>query len=285
MEPHTVAQEGEPEAAPAEAEPGPAPPPGGDPPDCPEGWVTGPPDVVGVGAQRCGTSWWFREIARHPGFSFSDRLQKKEVAFFNDLRHFRRLPDAYAGLYARHFPRPPDGGPTGEWTPAYMFRPWAAGQLRQVAPAARILVLLRDPVARYASGYAREMRVHRARGESRLREDMIEEQVARGLYYRQLRRVLDAFGPDRVLVLQYERCRESYEAELDRTFEFIGIEPGFRPPPDRQNPLPANRRLEGFAHNARGRLLAEAYAEDAARLPELVPDIDLSLWPSVRDLV
>jgi hypothetical protein len=27
-------------------------------PDCPEGQVTGTPDYVGIGAQRCGTSWW-----------------------------------------------------------------------------------------------------------------------------------------------------------------------------------------------------------------------------------
>ena len=29
-------------------------------PEVPDGWATGPPDFVGVGAQRCGTTWWFR---------------------------------------------------------------------------------------------------------------------------------------------------------------------------------------------------------------------------------
>jgi hypothetical protein len=201
------------------------------------------------------------------------------------MRGFRRLPDHYADLYARHFPRPAGAGPTGEWTPHYMFHPWPIGQLRQVAPEARVMVLLRDPVARYASGYAREMRIHRSRGESRLAEEVIEEQVARGFYFRQLRRVFDAFARDRILVLQYERCRLHYEQELARTYEFIGIEPGFRPPHDRWNDLPAKRRYESFAHNARGRLLAEAYAGDAARLPEIAPEIDLSLWPSVCDLI
>jgi hypothetical protein len=254
-------------------------------PACPEGWVTGPPDVVGVGAQRCGTTWWFRQIARHPMFSFSYRHQQKEVAFFNDLRHFRRLPDHYAALYAQHFPRPPGAGPTGEWTPEYMYYPWAMGQLRQAAPDSRILVLLRDPVARYASGYAREMRIQRKCGDPRVAEEVIEDQVARGFYSRQLQRVFETFSRDRVLVLQYERCRLNYESELDRTFEFIGVEPGFRPRQDRWSRTPAERRVEGFAHNPRGRLLAEAYAGDAARLAEIAPEIDLSLWPSVRDLV
>src|SRR5213595_3311651 len=36
-------------------------------PECPPGWRTGPPDFVGVGAQRCGTSWWYRGTIRsHP---------------------------------------------------------------------------------------------------------------------------------------------------------------------------------------------------------------------------
>ena len=40
----------------------------------------------------------------------------------------------------------------------------------------------------------------------------------------------------------------------------------------------------GFLHNRRGRKLAEAYVEDSARLAEIAPEIDLSLWPSVGDL-
>jgi hypothetical protein len=252
------------------------------PPPCPADWVSGPPDVVGVGAQRCGTSWWFRQIARHPDVCFERGLHFKEVHFFDNLRHFRKLPDHYVALYARYFPRPPGAGPTCEWTPRYMFDPWAMGQLHEAAAAARILVLLRDPVARYASGYTRQMGLARQRGQSRVAEAMIEEQVARGLYSRQLERVFATFPAERVLVLQYERCCRDYDGQLDRTYAFVGVEPGFRPqgmwnPP---HPNPA-----AFVRSDRGRALAEAYAADVARLAQLVPDLDPELWPSVRDLV
>ena len=120
--------------------------------------MTGPPDFVGVGAARCGTSWWFRHITRHPKVVFDRHLHTKEVHFFENMRDFERLPDNYADLYAQYFPRPTGGGLTGEWTPRYMLDPWAMKQLRQVAPAARILLMLRDPVARYASAYARGIR-------------------------------------------------------------------------------------------------------------------------------
>jgi hypothetical protein len=220
---------------------------------------------------------------RHPGVCFERGLHFKEVHFFDNLRHFRGLPADHIALYADFFPRPPDAGLTIEWTPRYMFDPWSMAQLRQAAPQARILVLLRDPVARYASGYARQMSLARQAGATRVREDAIEEQVARGFYSRQARRVLAEFGPERVLVLQYERCRSDYERQLDRTYAFLGLEPGFRPkgpwnPP--HAPAPSS-----FAQSGRGRALAEAYAADAAQLAGLTPDVDLQLWPSVRDLV
>ena len=271
------------EARPATQHPtGPAgtdPPP---PPRCPDGWVTGPPDFVGVGAARCGTTWWFRQITSHPEVCFDSSLHTKEIHFFNGMRDFQRLPDHFADLYAQHFPRPPEAGRIGEWTPRYMFDSWVMGQLRQVAPAARILLMLRDPVARYASGYQRLMAQERKAGGSQLPERVVEREVLRGFYLRQVRRVLETFPRENVLILQYERCLVDYEGQLDRTWEFLGVEPEFRPPSGAGN-LPRAQGHQAFLHNRRGRNLAEAYSEDAARLAEVTPEIDLSLWPSVDD--
>jgi len=138
-------------------------------------------------------------------------------------------------------------------------------------------------VARYASGYARTMRQERRAGGSHLPERVIEGEVLRGFYLRQVRRVLEAFPRESVLILQYERCCLDYEGQLDRTWEFLRVEPGFRPPSSTRN-LPRAQGHHSFLHNRRGRKLAEAYAEDAFRLAEVAPEIDLSLWPSVRDL-
>ena len=106
--------------------------------------------------------------------------------------------------------------------------------------------------------------------------------MSRGFYLRQVRRVLDTFPRENVLILQYERCCLDYEGQLDRTWEFLGVEPGFRPPSSTVN-LPRAQGHHSFLHNRRGQKLAEAYAEDAARLAEIAPEIDLSLWPSVAD--
>jgi len=151
-----------------------------------------------------------------------------------------------------------------------------------VAPAARILVMLRDPVARYASAYDRFLRAERKEGGSQLPERVVEREVLRGFYVRPVRRVLETFPRESVLILQYERCCLDYQGQLDRTWDFLGVEPGFRPPPSDRN-LPRAQGHHSFLHNRRGRKLAEAYAEDAARLAEIAPEIDLSLWPSAAD--
>jgi hypothetical protein len=50
------------------------------PPARPRGWVLGPPDFVGVGTQKSGTSWWYWLVCDHPqvtvGFG-------KELHFFD----------------------------------------------------------------------------------------------------------------------------------------------------------------------------------------------------------
>ena len=170
-------------------------------------------------------TWWFGQITRHPEVFFDSNLHTKEIHFFSGMRDFQRLPDHYADLYAQQFPHPPDGGRIGEWTPRYMFDPWVMRQLRQVAPAARIMLMLRDPVARYASAYAalwcsapgRRIAAPGARGR------------ARGVT-----RLLRPAGAARARnVSARERAdpavrtlRLDYEGQLDRTWEFLGVEPG-----------------------------------------------------------
>lgn len=252
-----------------------------DPEPCPPGWVTGPPHFVGVGAQRCGTTWWHRQIVMHPGVPYRGGVHFKEVHFFDSLRDVTVGPQD-AERYARYFARPAAGGVTGEWTPRYMYDGWPLAQIRQLAPAARILVMLRDPVDRFASGRAREDRLARERGEPGISPDFVEDQRARGLYAAQVRSVLDTFGREGVLLLQYERCRADYGGQLARTYEFLGLDPEFRPGAPRAAPREPRERDMPAAERER---LGREYAPDVARLAEIAPEIDVGLWPSVRDLL
>ena len=240
-------------------------------PVVPPGWVVAPPDFVGVGAGRCGTSWWWRLLSQHPAIARPNRY--KEVHFFD---HYLDVAEVEPESYHRYFPRPP-GMLAGEWTPLYMFDFWTPPMLRQVAPDARLLVMLRDPVERYVSGLAF------ARGHGfPVTQAMLHYQYQRSLYGQQLATLYTHFPRERVLMLQYEHCAAEPVRELRRTLEFIGAEPaGWQPaqsPAVRVNESTTEKPQLAPATRA---ALGAALRADTAVLGRLAPEIDLSLWTTL----
>jgi hypothetical protein len=224
------------------------------------------PDFLIVGAQRCGTTSLFRGLAEHP--SVVPPLMHKGVHFFD-------TPDAYArGVrwYRGHFPlravadrRAQGRAMTGEASPYYMFHPLGAERIAAALPAARLIVLLRDPVERAFSAYkqetargfetetfehALELEPKRLLGEvERLVADpnyysfahQHHAYLARGEYAAQLERIFAAVRNSRVLVMYTDRLfapttqREAWQRILDyldlppwepHTFPHANAKPG-----------------------------------------------------------
>jgi hypothetical protein len=225
----------------------------------------GPPDFVGIGTQRAGTTWWLKLLREHPQI---ERASWKELHFFD------AMTDLPAQLYGRIFRRSV-GRLTGEFTPEYMFYSWIPPLLHQAVPRTKILVMLRDPVARYCSGIAFDrQRETPENPESR------RAHFERGLYARQLERVFALFPREQVLVLQYERCVRRPMEQYRRTLEFLGVgDVSFRPQSVGKR-LNATRTQIELDRNTR-RELETAYRRDAERLIELVPGLELGLWPSL----
>lgn len=242
------------------------------PPPCPSGWTVGPPDFVGVGAQRAGTTWWYHLLESHPGVV---ERSEKELHF---LRKYWQRPftDEDTAAYASYFPRP-EGKLAGEWSPGYVSHFWVPPILRRVAPDAALLLLVRDPVERYLSGLVLQHQTGRpsAAGASRA--------FRLGCYSSHLEHLLRYFPREQVLVLQLERCVREPGAELARSYRFLGLDDTFVPR-DLTQRRNESRDTKPELHPDTRAALVAAYEPEVLGLKNVVNDLDLGLWANFAHL-
>lgn len=239
--------------------------------------TTGPPDFVGVGTQRSGTTWWFETLLAHPQIR-GPRSGRKEQHFFDQFAS-RELTDRRIARYHRRFPREP-GQIAGEWTPRYMHDFWVAPLIARAAPGAKLLMMFRDPIERFRSGVP-----HRtSRATDPKLEAITADAAERGKYGTQLRRMLAHHPRERVLILQYERCVAEPTAEYRRTLEFLDVDAEHRNDTfDRARGTTQAAQKQPLWDDLMAGLLAMLEPE-VADLAGLAPEIDLSLWRNFAHL-
>lgn len=252
---------------------------GAEPPPLKEGWTTGPPDYIGIGVQKAGTTRWWKLIVKHPqvvGWQLKETHQLSRYGW-------RPLFDADREVYYRYFPRP-EGKIIGEWTPRYMNVPGVVEAMKELAPEAKLLVLLRDPVERYRSGVGQWQKHKERRGKRLNLWAGRKDAYARSFYGFALRPYVEAFGLDRMLVLQFEKCLQDPAGEYKRTLEFLGLPDWVPPPEDLGKAYNVSRKRPSPAALDEPPDLVESLEGDVRELLTYAPDIDLELWPNFRHL-
>jgi hypothetical protein len=227
------------------------------------------PDFLVIGAQKSGTSSLYARLVTHPQVLPALR---KEVHWFDGAHADRDNAElGYRAFFpttrARADAAAPGGQPAlaGEATPFYLVHPGAPRRAARIAPDAKLVVVLRDPVMRAVSGYHHAVRFgHEQRPIDVALDPAFEEPVGpvaddgwwddprgavrvrgyleRGRYAPQLRRWWEAFSRDRTLVIEDTSLRG--DEGIARACEFLGLlgpSPGprpdrnvgsYQPPPD-----------------------------------------------------
>lgn len=219
------------------------------------------PSAICIGAQKGGTSALSDYLACHPGVAPS---KVKEIDFFNCPSRFARGLD----FYHSHFPRQTPlsrGRLTFDITPGYLFGGLkTAERIHRYNPAMKLIVLLRDPVARAYSAwnmyrkYCRENalwfskwvdRCDQSRSEHHFeprpssfgndferdilhemalldRGQMVEMPILPlGEYCKLLKPFLDLFSRDQILVFSTEQMQRDTAGHLRRVESFVGLTP------------------------------------------------------------
>lgn len=192
------------------------------------------PDFFIVGAQRSGTTSLYEYLRQHPQLYLSP---KKETHYFSQdrVRIDSDLVVQRQADYLRLFAPARETQLTGEASPSYLWHPDAPTRIYAQSPRAKIIILLRNPIARAYSQYQMDW------GDG-LRPfdfyDLVHQEyehgdkvygtghlyVELGLYGESVARYLDTFGRDQVLVLSFKELQKCPSAVVAQIVQFLGAD-------------------------------------------------------------
>jgi hypothetical protein len=231
------------------------------------------PNLVIIGAMKCGTTSLHHYLDLHPEISMS---RPKELNFFvgrDDAGAEDRLDWSRgnwhrgARWYAGHFD--PAATVRGEASPGYTSpsHPLVAGRMAALVPDARLVYAVRDPVARAVSQYLH----HRREGtETRDLEDALldagSQYIARGRYFERLAPFLDTgVFADSVTVVAQEQLHDDLRTTMRDLFARLHVDGDFWCPAMNERRSASSECAPALGSRVRHRL-AEAFRDDADRL-------------------
>jgi hypothetical protein len=196
------------------------------------------PDFLGVGVQKGGTTTLQAMLQEHPGVFLPPA---KELHFFS--LHYGEGEEWYRQQFAATQP----GQRCGEITPYYLFHPEAPARIRRLLPAARLIVLLRDPVERCLSGlfHSRRLGLETLQVEEALEAEpgrlagaeavlaatdgrhlshQVHSYLSRSRYEQQLERYEQWFPREQLLLLRSEDLFQNPEGLWRRVLSFLELE-------------------------------------------------------------
>jgi hypothetical protein len=113
-------------------------------------------DFIGIGAPKCGTTWFSARLEAHPQIGFAP---DKEVHYFADtiLRRIAgqelRCVERGESWYHEQFPAAVGAvSCRGEFCPAYLYSEEAAARIAAYRPDIKLLLCLRPPVEMLPAG-------------------------------------------------------------------------------------------------------------------------------------
>ncbi len=231
------------------------------------------PDFFVVGHQKCGTTALYLMLSEHPHV-FMPPDVKEPWYFGRELRSRFEKPsthsrpttlDDYLALFA-------DAGPgqlVGEASPQYIRSVYAAREIAELRPDAKIVAVLREPASFLRSLHMQLLTTHiedetdfakaieleprRREGKSIPRRSVSPQSLLYSdhvRYVEQLGRLHEAFPREQVRVLIYDDFRADNRTVLAQVLEFLDLDPSVEIEPIRTKPLPGvrSRRL----HELRG---------------------------------
>ena len=229
--------------------------------------MTAMPNFFLVGAPKAGTTALYNYLYEHPQIymspikephfladeiryeNFTPEMQQMSAASLAALEEYLKGPacERFSGGpvsrwedYLKLFDCASDEKAIGEASPCYLWSPTAARNIASRFPAAKIIMILRNPVERAFSQYKHMLMF--ANGPVSFMEHIelgLQSKSTRigqlypflgfGLYYEQVKRYLELFPRDRIRIYFYEDFCSGAPAVVADIFDLLSVDRNFRP--------------------------------------------------------
>jgi len=179
-----------------------------------------PPNLIVIGAQKCGTTTLHYYLNQHPEI-YTSRI--KELNFFNGIHNWEKGIDWYSSNFSSKYKI------NGESSPQYTFIPqWdnVAKRMYSIIPDAKLIYIVRDPIERIISAY-----VHRyAAGHE---DDNINNAfqhldnnlyIIRTKYYMQISQFTEYYPLSRISIISSEDLRNKRTETIRDIFNFLDVD-------------------------------------------------------------
>jgi len=179
-----------------------------------------------IGAQKCGTTALYQQLAAHPDVFAS---QVKEPHFFSHNNGKARDVGAYRELFANadHARVVLEASTTYTMFPLSRHTPTLIRDT--LGDDVRLIYCMREPLARIRAAYIHSLS---AGTETRPIDAAVVEDLrllTPSLYALQLEQYLEVLPREQILCLRHEDLRVDPNACLDSVLQFLGLSTGWRP--------------------------------------------------------
>ncbi len=177
-------------------------------------------DFIGLGAQKSATSWIYANLYEHPQIC----APVKEIHFFSRDRFSNGRE-----WYEDHFRTCASGKLRGEFSTSYLYSDVASARIHTLYPEAKLIAVLREPVARAYSQYRNTIKAGEIQSSVSFDTYVQKEKSAldQGLYGAQIVRYIELFPKSQILILIQDDIEKDPKEFMKQIYVFLGINTTF----------------------------------------------------------
>lgn len=201
--------------------------------------MTSIPNTLYIGSSKSGSTWIFKLLSWHPQIYM---YPGKHLGFFT--RNF----DKGWNWYLDRFKAGPEHKIIGEASHSYLLSEEACERIHELMPEAKLLVCLREPVARTYSQYLDGIKNAKMEGTFEEALERVPSLIGHSRYGTNLARYLKRFRRDQILICCFDDLVSAPDKFAARIFEFLGVDVLEIPQSLHQKVLPAGQpRMKALA--------------------------------------